>query len=285
MKNKQLISARTILCVAALFGLIACNEPVKEKQTSNQPETAQQPEEEVVPALQFSLVKVHPHDSSAFTEGLFFYQGKLYESTGSPNNIPSTRSTIGIVNKSTGILDVKIEIDKRTYFGEGAQIVNGKLFQLTYQNQTGFVYDAKTFKKLSQFNYPNKEGWGLTTDGTSLIMSDGSSQITFIDPDNFAITKKLIVTESGYECFNLNELEYLEGFIYANIWMTNRIVKIDAATGKIVASADMSNLFEQARRRYPALSEMNGIAYDPESKHFFVTGKMWATMYELDFTK
>lgn len=267
-------------CAALIF--LGCKEEVKTESKPTQ-NTSSAELDKVTPELHYSLVSVLPHDSSAFTEGLLFNDGKLYESTGAPNNIAGTRSTVGIVDLKTGKLDVKIEIDRNTYFGEGIQILNGKIFQLTYQNQICFVYNLKNFKQVAQFNYPNKEGWGLTTDGKELIMSDGSSQLTYIDVDSYQITKKQIVSEQGYEVFNLNELEYVDGYIYANVWMTNRIVKIDASTGNVIAAADLTALVEQARKRNANISEMNGIAYNPQNKHFYITGKMWSSMYELQF--
>ena len=275
---KPLVFIFSVILIAACEPEPKTEEPKKEAKTSID-------DDKVTPQLHYTLVNVVPHDSSAFTEGLVFHEGNLYESTGAPNNMPNTRSTIGIVNTSTGKLDVKIEIDRKTYFGEGIQILNGKIYQLTYQNQTGFVYSLKNFKQIAQFSYPNKEGWGLTTDGSQLIMSDGSSTLTYIDPETYQITKKQVVTELGYEVFSLNELEYVDGFIYANIWMTNRIVKINEKSGEVVAAADLTHLYEQAAKRYPALNEMNGIAYEPKTKHFFVTGKMWATMFELQLSE
>jgi len=238
-------------------------------------------EDTETPVLSYSVVAVHRHDSSAYTEGLFFNEGKLYESTGAASNVPGTRSTIGLADLKSGKLNVKVELDKDTYFGEGIQVLDNKIYMLTYTNQTCFVFDAKNYNRINQFSYPNKEGWGMTTDGEQLIFSDGTCNLTFVSPQTFSVVKTMPVTEGGYELVHLNELEYVNGFIYANVWLTNRIVKIDAATGKVVAALDLNSLTEQARKRYPNQHEMNGIAVNPETGHLFVTGKMWTSVYEL----
>ena len=169
------------------------------------------------------------------------------------------------------------------YFGEGIVILNNKIYQVTYTTQIGFVYDLKTFKKIGQFNYANKEGWGLTTDGKVLIMSDGTMNLTFIDPETFNVIKTMSVSENGYGLDNINELEYINGYIYANVWMNNNIVKIDAQSGKVLAKINLNPLLEEAKASHPSSLEMNGIAYDSLSKRFLVTGKFWPTVYEIKF--
>ena len=189
----------------------------------------------------------------------------------------------GIVDKSTWKIDVKAELDKTIYFGEGIVILKGKVFQVTYKNQKGFIYDAKNFKNLGEFSYTNKEGWGLTTDGKSIIMSDGTSYLTYIDPDSFKVTRILEVAENDRIVENLNELEFIKGFIYANIWMTNTIVKIDPNNGDVVGKMDLSDLAYQSKTKNPNALEMNGIAYDSISNKIMVTGKLWPTIYEIKF--
>ncbi len=235
------------------------------------------------PELEFKVQNQYPHDVNSFTEGFLFHDGKLFESTGAPDNSPQTKSLFGIVDLKTGKIDVKAEIDRNVYFGEGIVILDGKVFQVTWKNQTGFVYDAKTFKNIGKFNYTNKEGWGLTTDGKSLIMSDGTSYLTYFDPTSFVVTKTLDVAENGYVVEHLNELEYIKGYIYANIWMTNFIVKIDPSTGNVVAKINLSSLSEQSKTINPNSLEMNGIAYDSISNRVMITGKMWPTIYEIKF--
>ncbi|MES2761275.1 MAG: glutaminyl-peptide cyclotransferase [Bacteroidota bacterium] len=236
-----------------------------------------------IPAINFSLVNQYPHDITSFTEGLLFHDNKLFESTGAPDNSPQTRSLFGTVDMKTGKIDVKAEIDRNIYFGEGIVALNGKIFQVTWKNQTGFIYDAKTFKNIGKFSYTNREGWGLTTDGKSLIMSDGTSYLTYIDPVSFNVTKRLDVAENGYVLEHLNELEYIKGFIYANVWMTNTIVKIDPNTGDVVGKMDLSDLSYQSKTQNPNALEMNGIAYDSISDKILVTGKFWPTIYEIKF--
>jgi glutamine cyclotransferase len=179
------------------------------------------------PIINYAVTHYFAHDTSLFTEGLLFHNGQLFESTGSPDELPQTKSVVGISDLETGKFNTKIEIDKSKFFGEGIVFLNNKLYQLTYKNQVGFIYDAKTFKQIGQFKYSNKEGWSLTTDGTYLIMSDGTNNLTYLDPVNFSPIKTLSVTEKGYPVDKLNELECIKGFIYANIWMSDFIVKID----------------------------------------------------------
>jgi glutaminyl-peptide cyclotransferase len=234
-----------------------------------------------VPALNYSLIATHPHDTSAFTEGLFFNEGKLYESTGSPDNLPQLKSVFGMVDLKTGRLSQKAELDKTKYFGEGSVMLNGKIYQLTYQSQTGFVYHAKTFKLIKQFSYLNKEGWGLTTEGKNLIMSDGTNALTVIHPETFTVLQTILVSENNYAVDYINELEYVDGFIYANVWMTNNILKINAETGEVVGKLDFSSQATEIKNKYPYALEMNGIAYDPDKRTFFITGKLWPKMFEI----
>lgn len=235
-----------------------------------------------VPAISYSVVKTYPHDTTAFTEGLLFNEGRLFESTGDVDYLPQTKSAFGIVNQETGKLDIKVEIDKQAHFGEGMVILNGKIYQVTLDSHVGFVYDAKTYKKLDQFNYQT-EGWGLTTDGKSIIMSDGSFNLTYFNPQTYAIEKTVAVTEKGYGLDHLNELEFINGFIYANVWMTNYIVKINPETGEVVGKLDLDDLNVKSREKYSRSLEMNGIAYDPASDKILVTGKLWPAIYEISF--
>lgn len=255
---------------------------------TNQPsETVKTPIEIVPPAtveqITYTVTNTFLHDTTAFTEGFFVHEGKLFESTGSAEYYPYGKSSFGIVDLEKGKLDIKSELDKKIYFGEGIVILNEKLYQLTYTTQIGFVYDAKSYKRINQFNYSNKEGWGLTTDGKNLIMSDGTFNLTFLNPDNFQVIKTLPVTEEGYGLDNINELEYINGFIYANVWMSNYIVKIDPQNGKVLAKLNLNTLYEEVKAKHPSSLEMNGIAYNPETKKVFVTGKFWPNIYEIEF--
>jgi len=276
MKGKHL---HVFLIVVASFFLWHCGE---EKPTIEPPRTNLKAEIKT-PRITYKVVNTYPHDTSSYTEGFLFYNGKWLESTGAPAHIPHTRSAIGLANLQTGAFEKKAEIDKKIYFGEGIVVLKDKLYQLTYQNQTGFIYDAKTFNKIGQFSYHNKEGWGMTTDGKYLIYTDGTCNITFMNPDSFAVHRTIPVLENGYGVYQLNELEYIKGFLYANVWLTNRIVKIDPETGEVKGELDLSALFDQARSKYPRLNELNGIGYDAGSDKILVTGKLWPAIYELAF--
>lgn len=265
--------------IVGIFIMTSC-EPEKPKQIIQPPVV-----EEVVetPEIKYTVQNQYPHDITSFTEGFLFHDNKLFESTGAPENLPQTKSLFGVVDLKTGKIDVKAEIDKNIYFGEGIVFLNGKVFQLTYKNQTGFIYDGKTFKNIGKFTYTNREGWGLTTDGKSLIMSDGTSYLTYLDPVSFSVTKTLDVAENGYVLEHLNELEYIKGFIYANVWTTNYIVKIDPNTGDVVGKLDLSSLSFECKTRNPNAEVINGIAYDSINDKVLVTGKLWPTIYEIKF--
>jgi len=237
-----------------------------------------------VPLINYSVSHYYPHDTTLFTEGFLFHNGRLFESTGSPDDIPQAKSTIGITNLTTGTFEKKIELDKTKYFGEGIVFLDNKLYQLTYKNQEGFIYNAETFKRTGEFKYSNLEGWSLTTDGKDIIMSDGTSNLTFINPRNLKPNRILEITANGMPQDSLNELEYINGFIYANVWMSNFIVKINPTNGKVVGKLDLSSLTFEARNKNPRADVLNGIAYDSTTNKIYVTGKMWANIYQIDFS-
>ena len=236
-----------------------------------------------IQSINFKVVKTYPHDTESFTEGFLFYNNQLFESTGSPEEFPKTRSVFGIVDLNTGKIDIKVELDRNSYFGEGIVILEGKIFQVTYKNQIGFIYDLKSYKKSGSFKYSNKEGWGLTSDGKNIIMSDGTNIITYLEPDSLKVVKTLNVTFSGSPALDMNELEFINGYLYANIWTTNNIAKIDPRTGIIVGILDLSSLFYEAKKAYPGSEATNGIAYDSSKDRIFVTGKFWPTIYQIKF--
>lgn len=237
------------------------------------------------PVINYQVIKTYPHDTNAFTEGFLIHEGKLFESTGASKELPQTKSLFGIVDLNTGKINTKVEIDRTKYFGEGITILNGKIYQLTYTTKVGFIYDANTYKKIGEFNIPSKEGWGLTTDGTNLIMTDGTNILTYLNPTTMQVIKTLPVSENGYAKDFLNEVEYINGYIYANIWTTTTIVKINPADGKVVEKLDLSNLANEARNIYPNSLEMNGIAFDSISGNILVTGKLWPKIYEIKLEK
>jgi glutamine cyclotransferase len=237
-----------------------------------------------VPLLNFSVVTVSRHDTTSYTEGLLFHDHQLFESSGAnPDDPPSQRSMVGILNMNTGKIDKKIELDKNTYFGEGIAFFKNRLYQLTYRNHTGFIYDAATYKRVDRFTFSNSEGWALTTDSNSLIMSDGTDTLTWLDPASCKPVKTLTVTENGTGLDSLNELEYINGFLYANRYLKNYIVKIDPATGKVVAKIDLASLVDAEHVKNPGGDVLNGIAYDRDNDKIYVTGKLWAGIYQLNF--
>lgn len=269
--------SKNIFTLFILFTfLYSCtSDPKKVEVETITPKT-----EELVANLNYEIIGKLAHDQTAYTEGLLFHDNKIYESTGAPENLPQIKTVIGILDTLNGKIDAKIDLG-RSYFGEGIVILNDKIYQLTYKDQIGFVYDAKTFKQINRFSYKNKEGWGLTTDGTSLIMSDGTNVLTYIDPTTLKPTKTINVTNAGYAEDNINELEYIDGYIYANIWMKNYITKIDLTSGKVVGVMDCAQLTDEAHRLNPQSDVLNGIAYDPATKRMFVTGKMFPNVYVL----
>ena len=237
-----------------------------------------------VPQINYSIVNQFPHSTSSFTEGLLIHNSELFESTGSPRELPQTKSIFGILNLQTGEIDIKHELRDK-YFGEGIVFFNNWIYQLTYKNQICFVYDANTFNKTRRFSYSNTEGWGLTTDGKHIIMSDGTNILSYIEPSNFQIIKTLQVSANNYAIDYLNELEYIKGYIYANVWPSNIIIKIDPKNGFVVGKIDLTPLREMALIKNPKSNETNGIAYDSISDNIYVTGKMWPEIYQIKLSK
>jgi glutamine cyclotransferase len=269
----------TIIIICGMLFFLSCkNEDAKTEKVSILSEI-----KNPIAQIQYSVTNKYPHDISSFTEGLLFHNNTLFESTGSPSNLPQTKSVFGPVDLKTGKINVKVELDKTIYFGEGLVFIKNKICQITYTNQIGFVYDAKTFKKINQFSFTNKEGWGLTTDGTYIIMSDGTFNLSYLNADDYSLVKNLSVTDAGYGLDNLNELEYINGFIYANVWTTQTIVKINPSNGEVVGKIDISALFDEAKKINPSIAETNGIAYDSINNKILVTGKFWPKIYEIDF--
>jgi glutamine cyclotransferase len=271
---------KTFFLFASTLILFSCDP---DKVIENKEIKTVEAEKPAIPTIEYSIAATLPHDTTAFTEGLLFHDNKLFESTGSPSSSPNLRSVFGIVDLKTGKLDPKVEIDSKAYFGEGIVFFGNKIYQLTYENQTGFIYDEKSYKKIGQFNYANKEGWGFTTDGTYLIMSDGTNKLTYFDPKEVTPVKSLSVNENGYATDALNELEYINGFIYANIWMTGYVVKIDPKTGNVVAKINFTPIWYDIKEHHPYSLEMNGIAFDSIADKIYVTGKLWPNMYEVKF--
>lgn len=265
---------KTIPFILLLTLLFSCSSEPKK----NDAETVIPKTEELVATIDYEIVGKIPHDTTSFTEGFFYHNNQLYESTGAPDNLPFTKSVLGIVDTLTGKIDKKVDLGRK-YFGEGIVMLKDKIYQLTYKNQIGFIYDAKTYKQLGQFSYKNKEGWGMTTDGTSIIMSDGTNILTYLDPTNLKPTKTINVTNGGYAEDYLNELEFIDGYIYANIWTKNYVVKINPVTGKVVGILDFASFTNEAHTKNPDSDVLNGLAYDPSTKRMFITGKMFPSVY------
>jgi glutamine cyclotransferase len=239
-----------------------------------------------IPQLSYAVTGVYPHNNASFTEGLEWHDGTLYEGTGDAEY--AGQSKLAKIDLKTGNDIKSIRLDKR-FFGEGITLLNGKLYQMTYKEQKCFMYDAATFTKLKEFDYEG-EGWGLTNDGKQLIMSNGSSNLYFRDPETFAVKNIVGVSNNDGPINYINELEYVDGFVYANVWQTNTIIKINPASGKVVAYADFNNLLQTyapnaVNNPDPAKQPeaFNGIAYDKELKRFFVTGKYWPAVFEIRF--
>ena len=229
--------------------------------------------------LTFQVVNQFPHDTTAFTEGFSFYNGQLYESTGAPEEPANSGTWVATVDLAKGTYDKKLNFGK-AFFGEGITFFNDKMYQLTYKDQKGFVYDAKTFKKLREFTYKS-EGWGFTNDGNHLIMSDGTSNIYYLTPDSLSFVKMLPVQDHNGYVGSINELEYINGYLYANKWLSNEILKIDPQTGYVVGKFDLSKQVADAKNKYPGAQEMNGIAHDSTTGKTYITGKKWPVIYEI----
>ncbi len=220
------------------------------------------------------VIAVYPHDEDAFTQGLFFADGRLYESTGLVG-----RSSLRQVNIRTGAA-VKSRPLPADVFGEGSTVVGDRIVSLTWRAGKGFVHDLSSLETVREFPIEG-EGWGLTYDGRRLIMSDGTARLRFLDPASFEETGGLDVTLAGRSLDNLNELEWVEGEIFANIWMTDWIARIDPETGAVSGLIDVGALNPAAGRRAAGDRVANGIAYEPTSKRLFVTGKNWPSLYEI----
>jgi glutamine cyclotransferase len=223
-------------------------------------------------AMAFEVVAAYPHDSNAFTQGLAIDAGQLYEGTGQYG-----ASTVRRVDLQSGRPDKQRALNQR-YFGEGIAILGGLLYQLTWQNGVVVVYDLETFEVERTMQYDG-EGWGLTHDGKELIMSDGSATIRFRDPQTFAVTREIAVRADGVPLPRLNELEYIDGEIWANIWYDDRIARISPTNGAVLGFIDLATLYPQNARNSEAV--LNGIAYDAAAKRLFVTGKNWPQLYEI----
>ena len=220
-----------------------------------------------------TVLAKYPHDSAAFTQGLLYADGLFYESAGLYG-----QSTLRKVEPKTGAVLLEKRLDAQ-YFAEGLALLEGKLYQLTWKENTGFIYDPQDFRQLGAFSYPT-EGWGLTTDGSSLILSDGSATLYFLDPKTLQTTRALQISLDGAPLDRLNELEYIRGEIYANIWYTDLIARIDPTSGEVVGVIDCGSLRDGEGAPGPN-DVLNGIAYDARGDRLYLTGKNWPWIYEV----
>jgi glutamine cyclotransferase len=281
MKRILGLSLITIFLILISFAAISLFFPLD----------ASKPISEAIPVYGYEIIASFPHDRHAFTEGLAYSDGILIEGTGLFG-----KSTVRTVNLETGEV-IRVQNLSDEYFGEGVSVSGDKIYQLTEEARLGFMYNRETLEPEGRFPYPSA-GWGLTTDGRSLIMSDGSALLYFLDPETFSRTRTIEVQAGGVPVRSLNELEYVNDQIYANIWPTDRIAMISPMTGEVLGWIDLDGILSPEGREEIGWSEiggwdgntssswacLNGIAYDPAGKRLFVTGKLWPSLYEIRLT-
>ncbi len=278
--------------MAALSLMISCGGRGTNTKAapSSGAETAVKPAAPAVPAAEaadkpaapaapkkytYRIVRELPHDTGAYTQGLFWHDGYLYEGTGQ-----NGRSELRKVDPSTGKAVRSVKLDRK-YFGEGIAMLNGLIYQLTWTEGRAFVYDAETFRQTKTFSYDG-EGWGITTDGRKLYMSDGSENIYVRDPATFRTERTATVTYNRRNVYYLNELEWIDGEIWANLYTSTDVVRIDPATGRVTGVIDFSGIQSPADRSANPESVLNGIAHDPSTGNIYVTGKLWNKIYQVE---
>lgn len=226
----------------------------------------------------YKVIHNYPHDNQAFTQGLFYDDGKLYEGTGQ-----EAGSTLREVELETGEVLRQHNLES-SLFGEGITLYKNRIYQVTWTNKIGFVYEKATFSQINRIYYQT-EGWGLTTAGDRIVMSDGSNILYFFEPEMFTVDSRIEVYDNEKKVDQLNELEYINGEIWANIWQTDKIARIDPVSGKVNSYVDLSALFPLSERVEAGADVLNGIAYDQQGERIFVTGKRWPNLYEIKITK
>ena len=247
--------------------------PGAETTTSPTGQTGRDRSSGEVPIYTYEVVNHWPHDPQAYTQGLVFHDGALFESTGLYGS-----SSLRKVDLQSGAVLKRVDVPGK-YFAEGITIFRGKVFQLTWQSQKGFIYDLNDFKLLGEFSYEG-EGWGLTHDDQFLIMSDGTSRIRFLDPSSFRVVRTIRVSDNNIPVTQLNELEYIKGEIYANVWHMDRIARLDPGSGNVLGWIDLMGL-RPLESRHDVETVLNGIAYDETNDRLFVTGKRWPKIFEI----
>lgn len=265
-----LLGSLGLVATAGAFGACGKEAPAADSAANSATAGAVSPR---TPTYGFEVVNSYPHDTGAFTEGLLVHQGKMFESTGEVG-----KSNIREVDIGSGRVLRKRDLPE-PFFGEGIIIFGDKIIELTWQHERAFVFDVNTFKPAGEFTYDG-DGWALTTDGTSLIMSNGSSKLRFRDPKTFAVRDSITVIDNGTEVKSLNELEWVKGEIWANIWQSDQVARIDPKTGKVTGWIDLGGLLP-ARDRTGKEDVLNGIAYDAVNDRIYVTGKNWPKLFEI----
>lgn len=272
-RGLQMIYLKPALVLLAVSFLSACHAGAVIGKFQNGQEQTRLKAPFRIREYSYEVVNSYPHDVDAFTQGLVFHEGALYESTGL-----NGKSSIRQVDLQTGQVIRKLDVPSQ-YFAEGLAIMNGRAYQLTWLSQFGYIYDLSSFDVLKTFNYPG-EGWGLTHDGRSLIMSDGTNRLRFLDPESFELQRVISVYDGSTPVNYLNELEYIDGEIYANVWQSNRVAIIEPGGGRINGWIDLRGLLKPEDRTGP-VDVLNGIAYDADHKRLFVTGKLWPKLFEI----
>jgi glutamine cyclotransferase len=265
---------KQILSILSLIVLLsACNNSTDKKD----PEVAPPSYGIAAPVqISYNIIAQHPHDTSAYTQGLQLYNGKMYEGTGDYET-----SSLRITDYKTGKVEKKHMMGSAKIFGEGINIFKNKIYQLTWQSNVVYVYDLNNIDKpIKTFNWPY-EGWGITNNGTDLIVSDGSANLYFVNPNDFKVKSTLGVVDNNGPVDQLNELEYINGFVYANVYQSNYIVKIDPESGHVVGKMTMANLLQPGDSIPGRTDVLNGIAYDSTTKTMFITGKRWPKLFEV----
>ena len=225
--------------------------------------------------ISYTVLAQHPHDTSAYTQGLQVFNGKLYEGTGDFES-----SSLRITDWKTGTVEKKHLMGSDKIFGEGITIFKNKIYQLTWQSNIVYVYDLNNIDKPTNTFKWNSEGWGITNNGTDLIVSDGSSNLYFVNPDDFKVKSTIAVVDNNGAIDSINELEFIDGFVYANVYQTNDIIKIEPESGHVVGIMNFANLLED-NARVPRTDVLNGIAYDSTTKIMLITGKRWPKLFEV----
>jgi glutamine cyclotransferase len=262
---------KKLLSVTLLLGFIACKNDEPNHNNGEKPPDGPK-------IMSYSIVNSYPHDTSSYTQGLLIYKGEMYEGTGLEG-----RSKLMKTDLKTGKALQSINLDNK-YFGEGVTILNDTVYQLTWKNKKVLVYALKDFRKIKEYD-ADIEGWGLTNDGKNLIVSTGSSELNYYEPYTFKLLKTQTVTEGGMPVSNINELEFINGFVYANQYQAPYILKIDPTTGAVVAKADLTSMWDRIKAIDPDADVPNGIAFDSATEKIYITGKCWPELYEVQFSQ